>query len=97
MLKLTRTEILALQVGQRFGPYLATRKEIHRAQANLSNHTARYPGARFENHSTPAEREQPDGSRVKMPGWFNFSVTRISTGVSADTGEEEPVATAPKG
>ena len=89
MFRFTENEIRSLQVGKPMGPFLATRREIHKAQANLCNYKAKYPGAEFKNKSTPHKREQPDGKVTKVPGWYMFTIERLSYGVDADTGQPE--------
>lgn len=89
MLKITENEIRGLQVGETLGPFIATRKEIHRVQANLSNFKAKYPGALFENKSKPYYRNLPNGKKERMNGFYEYYVTRIARGISADTGIEE--------
>lgn len=89
MFRFTENEIRGLQIGKPMGPFLATRREIHKAQANLSNYKAKYPGAEFKNKSVPHTRMQPDGKTTKVAGWYMFTIERLSYGTDADTGKPE--------
>lgn len=90
-MRFTQNEMQRLHVGETFGPFMATAREVHCAQANISAYRKKYPGAEFKNMSKPFKREDERGRMVPVKGYYNFSVTRISTGVDADTGEKEKI------
>ena len=89
MLRFTQNEMRRLQVGEVFGPYIATRREVHAAQQNICNYKQRYPGAEFRNWTESVYRDLPDGSQTVMRGYFEFYVERTAYGTDADTGEPE--------